>query len=222
MIICKLNFPPCRHSHTKYVYWQTYWNINEAKIGNFTNNNNLKIGREKKKKNLPDSLIEGEPVDTDEFVLKLVDVELSETDLLLYNAKLVHIFNSASLWLKPSFFLTNSSRCRYFLLSFSSRLCKETMQDKNLISLVERTDFRLHYMGTSLTSCTFPQNSVSKNSHEPDYRLRKIFTRITIKQQKKTVDKEIPIFQHNKQKYGQLIFIIRIMRTVYVEKNKIV
>lgn len=167
MIICKLNFPPCRHSHTKYVYWQTYWNINEAKIGNFTNNNNLKIGREKKKKNLPDSLIEGEPVDTDEFVLKLVDVELSETDLLLYNAKLVHIFNSASLWLKPSFFLTNSSRCRYFLLSFSSRLCKEIMQDKNFISLVERANFRLYHMGTSLTSYISPQNSVTKIPMSP-------------------------------------------------------
>lgn len=34
---------------------------------------------------LPDSLIEdGEPVETDEFVLDIVDVEHSETDLLLY------------------------------------------------------------------------------------------------------------------------------------------
>jgi hypothetical protein len=34
---------------------------------------------------LPDSLIDdGEPINNDEFVLDTVDVELSDTDLLLY------------------------------------------------------------------------------------------------------------------------------------------
>lgn len=34
---------------------------------------------------LPDSLIDdGEPVETDEFVLEIVDVEHSDTDLRLY------------------------------------------------------------------------------------------------------------------------------------------
>lgn len=60
----------------------------------------------------PDSLIEdGDPVDVVEFVLEIVEVEHSETDLRLHNAVLYDVFNVSRRLLKKRCSLFNCSRC---------------------------------------------------------------------------------------------------------------